>query len=92
MMNPRLEVYRSGAGLTVAHVYSKKGGRVAVLDPHRRARAAILKLLFDGVAPRETARRLGIPFATVCALALPELERRAWKKSNRSIASVGKYP
>ncbi len=90
-MNVREELYRSGAGLTVAHVYSRKGKRVAVLDPARRAKAAILQLLLSGKTPRETARALDLPLATVCALGLRAIEENR-NISNFSVAKVGTIP
>lgn len=76
-MNLREELYISGAGLTVAHVTQRKTGqRVAVLDPHRRAKAAIVTLLLGGMKPRDVARALGIPFPTVCALGVAGLRTR----------------
>lgn len=68
-MNLREELYISGAGLTVAHVIQRKTGRrVAVLDPHRRAREAVVALLLRGMRPRAVARALDLPLGTVCAL------------------------
>lgn len=76
-MNLRELTYTSGAGLTVAHVVQQRTGqRVAVIDPHRRAKAAIVALLMRGVAPRAVARALGLPFPTVCALGISALSSR----------------
>lgn len=75
-MNLREELYRSGGGLIVAHVYTKKGKRVPVLDPARRTKAAVLKLLLSGLTPRQTARALDIPLPTVCHLGLRALKEK----------------
>lgn len=90
-MNLREELYRSGAGLTVAHVYTKRGRRVPVLDPARRTKAAVLALLLSGLTPRQTARALDIPLATVCALGLRALEEKRIF-SNLRVADMGNIP
>lgn len=80
-MNLREELYKSGAGLTVRVVSAKHGRRVAVLDPYRRVRAAMMALLSEGMHPRDAAHRLGIPVVFACNLALRALSegRRAKK-------------
>lgn len=81
-MNLRQDLYCSGASLTIRYVQNRKTGRrVAVMDPDRRARAAIVSLLLRGVKPRDVARALDIPFASVCALGIAGL---------RNIKKVGK--
>lgn len=76
-MNPRRELYVSGASLAVAHVIQRRTGRrVAVLDPHRRTRAAVVAMLLRGVKPRDVARALDIPFGTVCALGISGLSMK----------------
>lgn len=74
-MNLRQELYLSGAGLAVAHVYSRKGRRVPVLDEARRRKAAILTLLQSGKSPREIARALDLPLRTVCILGVAALKK-----------------
>ncbi len=67
-MNLREELYRSGGGLIVAHVYTKKGKRVPVLDPARRTKAAVLKLLLSGLTrarPRGRSTSRFRPSATL---------------------------
>lgn len=90
-MTVREELCRAGAGLVVAHVYTKQGKRVPVLDPARRRQAAILKLLMSGLTPRQTARALGIPLSTVCVLGIRALKQRG-KISNLHVDRVGNNP
>lgn len=89
-MNPRLELYVAGAALAVREVRTKKGGRVIVLDEWRRAKPIILRLLLSGMTPREVARHLDLPLATVCKLGLRALSEKNWISSNLSVAGVGK--
>jgi hypothetical protein len=58
-MNPRLELYRRGGGLIVRTIYIKGGRRAFVLDPDRRARAAVAALLRQGLKETEVAHSLG---------------------------------
>lgn len=90
-MNLREHIYISGAGLTVAHAYPRKGGRVPVLDSYRRTKAAILRLLLSGKTPRQTARALDLPLPLVCALGLRALEEKRIF-SNLHVAFVGNNP
>ena len=92
-MNVSEELYRSGASLTVREVYSRKGKRAVVLDPHRRAKALILRLLEEGKRPRQIARALDLPLSTVCALGLAAVRaKKDWPKSNFRLAAVGLNP
>lgn len=90
-MNIREELYLSGGGLVVAHVYTKRGRRVPVLDPSRRTKAAILQVLLSGKTPRQTARLLDLPLSLVCALGLRALEEKGII-SNLRIADMGNIP
>lgn len=81
-MNVREELYRSGSTLTIRYVYSKRGRRVAVLDPHRRVRAAILAMLKGGQRPRAIARSLDMPLRTVCEIGLAAFNKKDGKISN----------
>lgn len=87
-MNPRLELYRSGAGLTVRAIYPGKGRRVIVLDPDRRARAACRALLAAGADHFTICHAIRRPLSFVRAVAREE-ER---KQSNFSVAAVGLNP
>lgn len=76
-MNLREHLYTSGAGFTVAHVTQRRTGRrVAVMDPHRRTRAAVVTLLLAGRKPRDVARALDLPLRTVCLLGIAGLTAR----------------
>lgn len=82
-MNLREELYVSGGGLIVAHVYPRKGGRrIAVLDEARRTKAAIRACFRAGMTPREAARALDLPAATVIRLGLAILREKSWRISN----------
>lgn len=59
MMNPRLELYRSGGGLIVRTIYARRGKRAFVLDPDRRAKAAARALIRSGVGDYAAAHALG---------------------------------
>lgn len=78
-MNIRQDLYCSGASMTVRYVNQRKTGRrVAVLDPARRTRAAIVQMLLGGMRPRDVARALDLPLGKVCALGVVGL--RKYKK------------
>lgn len=82
-MNLSEHIYISGAGMTVAHVTQRKTGRrVAVLDPHRRKRAAIVAMLLGGMRPRQIALALDLPMPTVCNLGVSGL--RKYRKVGKS--------
>lgn len=77
-MNLREHLYTSGAGITVAHVTQRRTGRrVAVLDPYRRSRGLIVKMLLDGRKPREIARTLDLPLRHVCLLGIAGLRQKS---------------
>ncbi len=76
-MNIREELYVSGSGLTVRHVEQHRTGRrVAVLDPARRTRAAVVQMLLSGKTPRDIARLLDLPVHVICALGIAGLKNR----------------
>jgi hypothetical protein len=78
-VNIRQDLYCSGATLTVRFINQRKTGRrVAVMDPARRSRAAIVGMLLGGMKPRDVARALDIPISRVCALGIVGL--RSHKK------------
>lgn len=77
MMNISQHLYISGATMTVTHITQRKTGRrVAVLDPHRRKRGAIVAMLLDGMRPRQIALALDLPLPTVCKLGISGLSKR----------------
>lgn len=76
-MNPREELYRSGAGLTVRHAYAKGGRKVPILDPDRRAKAAVASCLIGGLTPRQAARALDMPLARTIALGIAVFRRKS---------------
>lgn len=76
-MNPRLELYRQGGGLIVRTVTSKRGKRVAVLDPARRAKAAAAQLLDAGMKPQAVAYALGVTLDLV-KMAARKKKRGLW--------------
>ncbi len=83
-MNLREGLYVSGGGFVVRHVYPRGGGRrVAVLDPSRRTKTAILILLRRGLTPRQVARALDIPAASVFALGLALAREKRLEKIPR---------
>lgn len=76
-MNIRRDLYCSGATLTVRYISQRKTGRrVAVMDPARRTKAAILTMLGRGMKPRDVARALDMPIGSVCALGIAALRSR----------------
>ena len=92
-MNVREELYLSGGGLVVAHVYGRRSSRrVAVLDNARRAKAALRCCFRAGMTPRQAARVLDIPLPTVVRLGLAIMRDKSWIKSNSGVAKVGNDP
>ena len=92
-MNVREELYRSGATLVVRKVQTRRGRSVPVLDPHRIARGLILRMLLAGKTPRQIARTLDLPLATVCGLGIRAVrEKKFWIKSNFGLADIGNNP
>lgn len=81
-MNVREELYRSGSTMTIRYVYSRRGQRVAVIDPHLRTRAAIVTMLKEGKRPRAIARSLDMPLHLVCEIGLAALTHNRWNFSN----------
>ena len=84
-MNPRLELYRSGAGLTVATVYARRGVRSTVIDPARRRRAIAAAAASKGLSLREVATLVGCsPAAVVSMIGADAPKFRAgWKITNK---------
>lgn len=70
-MNPRLELYRSGAPFLARHIYRGGGRRVAVLDRNRRARAALRAIMASGLPRLAAARRLRVSPA-IAAIFCPD--------------------
>lgn len=68
-----MEVTVSGVRI----VQPRRGRGVMVIDRHARAKAAILKCLLSGMSPRQTARALRIPLATVIALGLAAIGKKS---------------
>lgn len=82
-MNLREELYVSGGGLIVGHVYQRRGkGRIAVLDEARRTKAAIRACFRAGMTPRQAARALDLPIRTVVCLGLAIMREKSGIISN----------
>lgn len=58
-MNPRWEMYRTGAAMVVRTIYLKGGRRVAVVDRAKKGRAAARALAASGMAKRDVLRLIG---------------------------------
>lgn len=55
-MNPRWEIYRTGAAMVIRTVYLKGGRRVVVIDRAKMARSAARMLAASGHSPRQISR------------------------------------